>query len=174
MFTNQLIFIRSAIIALAASSLVFVTGPLAYAQTIGQPAPAFSPNSSSSATSFQDAGYQQSSASAATTATGVADTLKQPANGSKIIVTGGLPNQTPEPTKSNKTPIAIFITIAAITGLVLIVIYLKKTTKKQASQEQEFVQELALQSKLTKKSELASTAQTKPKKAKKKNKKHHR
>lgn len=175
--------------AIIISGMLFFSGQ-ASAQVIGQSTTTSSPTYSSSVRGdFQDAGFQQSGSSAATTGGGVTDTLKQPGTGGTLTVSGGAPNQTVDQPKSSKTPLFMFITIAAVTGLALIVIYLAKTTKKQAANEQNFTQEVILEAKTTaapKKAESIpaaepvepeATEQPKPKKAKKpkkKSKKHHR
>lgn len=179
---NHLIFIRSSIITLAITGLLFAMSPLAYAQVIGDPAASSGPNSSSSGTNFQNASFKQSGASAATSAAGASDLLKQGSSGPLIVVSGA-PATQPTATQAKKSPttLLILLTIVVITALGLAVLLIYKIRKTKAVNQTALVKETTGNIQVSKKDASAivepeKPAGYKPKKLKKtkKNKKHHR
>lgn len=136
---------------------------------------------------FQNAGYQQSGGSAATTAGGSAEVLKQPGDGGTIEVSGAPANQTVTEPAMSRTAKAWFTFIFVVSGggLILVAIYSKRAKARQAVNEAAFAEVVAKEAKPKSKAKTAKAAETtketktsekvpKKKKTAKKKKKHHR
>lgn len=155
-------------ILLATLALSFlIVSPSVFAQSIGeessQPSQSYGASSQSD---FQDAGFQQSGSSAASTASGSSDILKQVTD-QKITVTGAPEYEAPDVTTRNNTPI-IFWVLFIFSGLGLAALYIfqRKTKPIHTSEQTQAVSAVLEEPKpLDNKSK---TSNKKPKKAKSK------
>ena len=126
----------------------------------------------SNGSSFQNAGFQQSGGSAATTAGGSASALHQIVPG-PLDVSGAPANQSTA-SQGTATPNKFWFTlifVASAVGLVLVYLYTKRTQKEQGPKEAAFAKEV-----IDETIDEAKPAKAKKdtSKKKKKNKKHHR
>ncbi len=181
----QIITPRAIFITLALAGLVTFYAAPAKAESTQTTTSASQIFSASNQSSFQDAGFQQSGSSAATTAGGSASALHQVATG-PITVSGAPATQTA--TTKNNSSVKLWlgiICLASAIGLLALYIYGKRTTSKQSIQEAVFAEEVIQETKAKKASKKteekaeasdAPVKSAKPKKTakKKKNKKHHR
>lgn len=178
---NRTLSIRNIIAGAIIVAALFAATSLTHAQSVDQTS--ISPGSfgSSNISDFQNAAFQQSGNSAANSAGGATQILKQVTTGT-ITVTGAPAVQPVIATQKSRAPLYWLLTIIAITGLILIGLFINKTRKTQASNETVFANEIVAEAAVAK---TIAAAQEEPelendpnpkkdKKPKKKNKKHHR
>lgn len=122
------------------AALVLSASPVS-AQSIGVQGGTSSQNyGASNQSDFQSAGFQQSGSSAATTAAGSGEILKQ-VGGQAITVSGAPANQPQSDTPKSNTPLYLWL-ILACSGLGLLMLYFYQRQTKQSHDTSE-VNEIA-------------------------------